>query len=549
MPRFETPLVVAMIAGGRVRLTAPLVYVGIDGVVVTVPAGFESDLASVPQLAQALIGKVDDHAAAAVLHDWLYATAIEPRAEADAVFLDAMQACAVPAWKRRLMWAAVRLGGGRHFPSRAYTPPVETEPPRRSAMHLPLVIRDNRLYVGATPAAFVTSPNVGGRMEPTAIVLHDTAGRDAASSIAWLTDVKAKASAHFVIGRDGRVTQLVETDRVAWHCGKSSWRGRGNVNGWSIGIELDNPGRLVGDCNKAAAWFGGTYSNAHGLVAARSEACGAGTWLPYTEEQLTSLEALIAALVAAQPAIVEVIGHHDIAPGRKVDPTPLMDWSRMRACLGARAPHEPEAVIEVQEALAALGYWPGTCDGHVGPRTRSALRDFQEQHGLPTTGRADEATTALLFSDRAKPAPTGGREDLTAADLRRSGSVQAVMSAGVKRAAEVLMVGTTTGAVVMSGDAPTPAVRLPDAASTADVITRASEVVAKAEAAKGLASRAYALGDVAVSKAGSIGGLIGSPIGLLVGGVLVVVAVIWAAAHLQERARVRAARRGQHVGL
>ena len=77
----------------------------------------------------------------------------------------------------------------------------------------------------------------GGRLEPTLIVLHDTAGRLAkGSSVAWLCNPKAKASAHLVVERDGSVTQLAEFDPpVAWHAGQSSWRGRSGCNAFAIG--------------------------------------------------------------------------------------------------------------------------------------------------------------------------------------------------------------------------------------------------------------------------------------------------------------------------
>jgi N-acetylmuramoyl-L-alanine amidase len=541
--RFATSLAVEMIdRTGTARLARALVYEAADGTRHEVPAGFTTDLASIPQVAQAVIGKWEAHAPAAVLHDWLYADGCTPRPAADALFYEAMRAAGTPGWKRTVMWAAVRVAGGRYFPSR---PPVLTRSPAMLPDLPPHTIRDGRLWIGDTPAMFVASPNIGGRMEPTTIVEHDTAGATAASSIAWLTDPKAAASAHFVIARDGRITQLVPTDRVAWHCGKAAWRGRTNVNGFSVGIELDNPGRLVGTADRAVSWFGRAYTPADGDIVAAEGA----HWLAYTDAQMASHDALVAALVAAHP-IVEIIGHRDISPGRKVDPTPLFPWEAVRACLGERAPADTDAVREIQEALAALGYWPGTCDGHIGPRTRSALRDFQEQQGLPITGTADEATTATLFSEHAKPAPTGGREDVTARDLRKGGSAQALAAAAQKRIAETVGVATTAGAasLVMDGGT-TSAQQVANAASTVNVIARASEAVAQAETATRVASRSVALGDAVLAKAGAVGHVALTPIGLLIGIVLAGAAAMWLAGHLQERARVRAARSGQHVGL
>lgn len=115
MPRFVTSLVVENIATDErrnARLVAPLVYEARSGQSFTVPAGFRTDLASIPQALQAVIGKWERHAPAAVLHDWLYYRQITTRREADWLFAEALYAAGVPVWKRAAMWLAVRVGGG-----------------------------------------------------------------------------------------------------------------------------------------------------------------------------------------------------------------------------------------------------------------------------------------------------------------------------------------------------------------------------------------------------------------------------------------------------
>jgi N-acetyl-anhydromuramyl-L-alanine amidase AmpD len=189
-------------------------------------------------------------------------------------------------------------------------------------------IVNGRLTIAGKAAPFVRTPNQGGRLEPTLIVLHDTAGRLAkGSSVAWLCNPNAKASAHLVVERDGSVTQLVEFDRVAWHAGQSSWRGRSGCNAFAIGIEIVNPGKLTGTPKKATAWFGESYGPEFGIARASTSIHGNGCWMPYTEDQLRTVERLIAALAREYP-IGEVVAHHDISPARKVDTTPLMDWPR-----------------------------------------------------------------------------------------------------------------------------------------------------------------------------------------------------------------------------
>jgi N-acetylmuramoyl-L-alanine amidase len=232
-------------------------------------------------------------------------------------------------------------------------------------------IENGRLMIDGKPAAFVATPNQGGRLDPTLIVLHDTAGRLAkGSSVAWFSDPKAKASAHVVVERDGSVTQVVSFDRVAWHAGLSSWRGRSNCNAFAIGIEIVNPGKLTGTPASAKAWFGESFGPESGVVRASTPAHGDGCWMPYTEAQLRTVEQLIAALGREYP-IGEVVAHHDISPGRKVDTTPLMDWPRMRAVLeSGGAPHDEVSRTQATPADAT----PPTVSAQLPPAAASPAR-------------------------------------------------------------------------------------------------------------------------------------------------------------------------------
>ncbi len=104
-----------------------------------------------------------------------------------------------------------------------------------------------------------------------------------------------RVSAHFLIRRDGELIQFVPCSKRAWHAGVSSWRGRARCNDYAIGIELE-----------------GTDD------------------LPYTDDQYAVLNDVLATLRAAYP-IEAVVGHADIAPGRKTDPGPAFDWARLEA--------------------------------------------------------------------------------------------------------------------------------------------------------------------------------------------------------------------------
>lgn len=83
--------------------------------VITVPAGFQTDLASVPRIPLVYDLCGDTASLAAIVHDYLYTTHLVDRATADAVLREASQVTGVPPWRRWLMWLGVRIGGGRHW--------------------------------------------------------------------------------------------------------------------------------------------------------------------------------------------------------------------------------------------------------------------------------------------------------------------------------------------------------------------------------------------------------------------------------------------------
>jgi AmpD protein len=106
-----------------------------------------------------------------------------------------------------------------------------------------------------------------------------------------------KVSSHFLIRRDGGIIQFVACNQRAWHAGESCWRGRVRCNDFSIGIELE-----------------GTDD------------------VPFEGVQYERLAELTRALMATYP-ITDIVGHSDIAPGRKTDPGPCFDWARYRELL------------------------------------------------------------------------------------------------------------------------------------------------------------------------------------------------------------------------
>lgn len=205
------------------------------------------------------------------------------------------------------------------------------------------LVKDN-----GTPYPFVSTPNVGGKVDPRYLVMHYTAGRSARESIDFLATKAAKASAHVVIGRDGAITQMVPFDRVAWHAGKSQWEGISGLNSHSLGIELDNAGLMKRTSSgKWLAWFGATYPESEVAEAMHKNEKDEGVvrgWHEYTPKQLeAALE--LAALLVSTYGIRDVIGHDDISPGRKQDPGPVFPMASFRSKVMGRKDDQPDVFV------------------------------------------------------------------------------------------------------------------------------------------------------------------------------------------------------------
>jgi len=144
----------------------------------------------------------------------------------------------------------------------------------------------------------VISPNQGARREaarPDLLVIHYTAMQSAEAAIERLCAPEAEVSAHYVISERGQITRLVPEEMRAWHAGAGRWGDVTDVNSHSIGIELANRGNH-----------------------------------PFPEPQMARLELLISEIMARWAIPPErVIGHSDMAPGRKGDPGARFDWARL----------------------------------------------------------------------------------------------------------------------------------------------------------------------------------------------------------------------------
>lgn len=199
------------------------------------------------------------------------------------------------------------------------------------------------------------SPNVDAR-RPNFVVLHATSNDTAERALATLTDPARKVSAHYLVGRDGTVHQLVAERDRAWHAGESYWGGLTDLNSASIGIELDNNG---------------------------AEA--------FPEAQVNMLLALLADIKQRHgiPA-ANFLAHGDIAPRRKVDPSRYFPWKVLAASgfgLWCDAPPAAPTAFDARLGLQALGY------ELTDPA--ATIRAYRRHYA------ADDTTAELAASDQA----------------------------------------------------------------------------------------------------------------------------------------------------
>jgi N-acetylmuramoyl-L-alanine amidase len=172
-----------------------------------------------------------------------------------------------------------------------------------------------------------------------------------------------RVSAHYVLAEDGVVYRLVPEDRVAWHAGRSYWRGHEALNGSSIGIEIVN---LHGDRHD------------------------------YPDGQIAALVELCRDIIGRHPAIEprNVVGHSDIAPKRKVDPGLRFPWAKLAEGGVGLWPRPDAAPLggDIQVALQRFGYPPA-----VDVTTADIVASFQRRfRPAKADGSVDVETRALL---------------------------------------------------------------------------------------------------------------------------------------------------------
>jgi N-acetylmuramoyl-L-alanine amidase len=202
----------------------------------------------------------------------------------------------------------------------------------------------NHLLTG-TGVTQRNSPNRGGVYKPRYLVMHYTASQSVGGAISWLCNPQAKASAHLVLARDGSITQLVPFNVVSWHAGVSQWNGLVGMNNHSIGIEIDNAGKLKKVGDKFFDAFNKPVAASDVMMAEHKHGGGVQPWHAYSAVQIErALE--LAELLCTHYGLEDIIGHEDIARGRKSDPGPAFPMGTLRARVQGRAEDEsPHYVV------------------------------------------------------------------------------------------------------------------------------------------------------------------------------------------------------------
>ena len=226
------------------------------------------------------------------------------------------------------------------------------------------------------------SPNFNERtVPPDMLILHYTGMTSGPEALARLCDEQSKVSSHYLVEEDGRVFRLVPEERRAWHAGVSFWKGESDINGRSIGIEIVNPGHEFG-------------------------------YRAFPAAQIAAVIELVAD-IRTRWSIEDsrILGHSDVAPGRKIDPGELFPWKQL-----AQAGHglwvEPDAapglplsegeegagVFALQAGFTRLGY---DCapSGKYDAQTTSVVQAFQRHwRQEQVDGVADGMTRARLIA-------------------------------------------------------------------------------------------------------------------------------------------------------
>ena len=217
------------------------------------------------------------------------------------------------------------------------------------------------------------SPNHDERRQPLdMLVLHYTGMETGPAALERLCDPEAKVSSHYLVEEDGRVFQLVDEERRAWHAGVAQWNGKEDINSRSIGIEIVNGG------------------HEYGLP-------------PFPEVQIEAVLRLCLDLLSRHAISAHnIVGHSDIAPLRKLDPGERFPWERLAQggvglwpMIGSQDLSTQTSDASVATELLSIGYG---FEPEAPGALQAVTRAFQQRwRPKSANGALDEETTSLIF--------------------------------------------------------------------------------------------------------------------------------------------------------
>ncbi len=219
---------------------------------------------------------------------------------------------------------------------------------------------------------------VDGAVHVQHLIVHYTGMRSCGDALNRMCDEASKVSAHYMIDEDGLIYQMVSEDMRAWHAGVSFWNELRDLNSASIGVELVNPG------------------HDHGYRA-------------FPSVQLDAF-ALLAGEIMERHGIEQknVLGHSDVAPGRKTDPGELFPWKDMAARGIGVWPHDAAPMNGVPDIGTALAHLSAI--GYAVPLSTDLGADILD----PQTAAAD---VICAFQRHYRPSIVDGALDLETGGL------------------------------------------------------------------------------------------------------------------------------------
>lgn len=246
-------------------------------------------------------------------------------------------------------------------------------------------IKNHRLSGENVSYVAAHSYNKTAEMTPDAIIIHYTAGPSGPATVRQFAAASSTTSAHFVVSEDGSITQMVDLNRKAYHAGTSSYGGRTSYNNFSIGIEISNPGYLQKIDGKYYTWWEAkkekktatsvskVFTGAH-----RNSVTKMTYWYKYPDVQVAAVRDLCEAICKAYQ-IKEILGHEEIAVGRKCDPGPAFPLDQMRTELLAKKNQSigglfKQALQESQVSNLVIGQVTAKLNFRCDPSTTAALK-------------------------------------------------------------------------------------------------------------------------------------------------------------------------------